>query len=305
MAPRCFRRSQGCRPLTLDPIVAVALTFFTTGLAGLTAGNGRRRMAVAGALLFSAAAIPWFVPVERSFLRALMAMFACFAVGRTADIFRQGHNTRVSWRVLHIFSLVDTRLLRRSQPTTHWAVLIRLAAFGAASWATLSLLDRSHRAWIQWLLGVAFVYALIEAVAALVRLALGWLGFRAPPLHEDPILSRSVREFWAERWNRVISRILATHAFIPLARSGHPGWGLFLSFLASGIGHAYFVWVAAGFQMAIWMLSFFLLQWLAVALESAWGVERWPSGLGRSWTGTFMLVTSPLFIVPALRCLGV
>lgn len=286
----------------MTPSEAGAVVLVSAGLAGFCAGRSWGRIALSGIFLIAALVSPWFIHPEHTFWRALTALYASFAVGRTADILKHEGEAPARWRVGHMFSLIDTRLIRRGRPRLPWEALFRLAvaagvAFSALRWLPQFTLGR-------WAVGLVFIYALVEAVAAGFLLLLSGLGLRSPPLHVDPILSRSVRQFWAERWNRVVSRLLASHIFIPLARRGSRGLGLLLCFAVSGLGHGYFTWVAAGPRQALAMTAFFLVQWPAIMLERLLKVERWGSVGARLWTVSVMLAASPLFVFPALGCVG-
>jgi len=149
------------------------------------------------------------------------------------------------------------------------------------------------------------VYALADsihaALAALYRLG----GQDIPSQHRVPAAARSIREFWGSRWNRTVSRWLDRSLFRAWARRGRPRIGWALAFLVSAAVHAYFVLVAVGPSMALWMASYFLLQGLLVLAELGLHVDRWPRAAAHVWVVAVMLLTAPLFIEPFLRVLGI
>src|SRR5262249_23617594 len=122
-----------------------------------------------------------------------------------------------------------------------------------------------------------------------------------PVLHDDPILSRSVQEFWGERWNRIVSAWLAANCLWPLARRRRPLLGLAAAFAASALLHAYLTWAALALPSAMEMGVFFLIQAVIVLFERRVGVPRWPGAAARAWTVATLLLTSPLFVGPFLE----
>jgi D-alanyl-lipoteichoic acid acyltransferase DltB (MBOAT superfamily) len=128
-------------------------------------------------------------------------------------------------------------------------------------------------------------------------------------LHRSPAASLSVKEFWGDRWNRTVSMWFREHCLKPLARRTNAKLGMLASFLVSGILHAYLVIVALDVKWALVMLSYFLLQAIFVAIEIAIEIaidpKHWNPHLARVWTLTLMIASSPLFVEPALRILGI
>jgi len=47
--------------------------------------------------------------------------------------------------------------------------------------------------------------------------------------------------------------------------------------------------------------AYFVVQGVAVALETRLGVARWPRACRRAWTLVIVVGTSPLFVEPCLR----
>lgn len=272
-------------------------------LAAIAAVVARRAKVVA--ILFGAAAalvIPWFAgPIP--LFRGISALIGWVGLLRVIDVVR----IRASWtalrRVIHVMSFVDSRTIRRAPPRIDFAALGR-----ALLWASLASLafyvSRSPRVIVQWAGGLVLVYAGLEAGYALVGMTHRAMGFVTPPLHVLPLASLSVGELWGERWARPVSAWLRETCFRPLVRRGHPTLGFLLGFLVSALGHAYPILVASNPTMAAMMLSFFLVQAFVVVIEVRLGTTRWSRAARRAWTIAIMTVSSPLFVVPALRLLG-
>src|SRR5436190_320061 len=79
-------------------------------------------------------------------------------------------------------------------------------------------------------------------------------------VRKTPIAARSLREFWGERWNRVVGSWLRRTFFVPWARRRHIGVGLALAFTVSALLHGYMALAAVGLAAALPMTTFFLLQ---------------------------------------------
>jgi hypothetical protein len=171
-------------------------------------------------------------------------------------------------------------------------------------WAPQVAPAPAARAIVRWAAGVPFIYALPEVATRALQLVAYALGHELPPMHRVPIAARSVGEFWSERWNRPVGAWLRFHAFRPLARRGWTRTGALAAFALSALVHLHFTWAAAGFTMAMTMAVYFLVQGLVVVVESLLRVTRWRPSLARTWTLAVMLVTSPIFVEPMLRAVG-
>lgn len=215
-------------------------------------------------------------------------------------------------RVVHTFSVVDTRLLVRGPRRLDVAGLFNalgwIAAAVAAAWGLGALHAAGGEAWItRWAIGVVLVYAAISTLYGMMAVGYRALGFQTPPLHVAPILARSVQELWGERWAKPISRWLGETCFRPWART-RPLVGVLAAFAVSAFFHAYAVWVALGvfdgLALTAVMFAYFVLQGAVMNVERVAGVRRWPAWAGHAWTVVWMLAFAPFFVEPALRVLG-
>lgn len=277
----------------------------------LVAAPARARRVVSAALTGLGLALPWLLPADAVFLRALVTLLALVAAFRWVDLAGDPRPWSAAVRLAMVFAFVDARAARRVAPGWHgpslaaaagWGVVLGagtwLGAFALASPATPGALAA------RWLAGLAAFYAAAETVLAVVRVGYRRVGLEPPPTHRAPAASTSVGAFWAERWNLTVSAWLARHVFRPLARRRRPRAGLFLGFVASAAAHAWFALVPLGPAMAASMGGFFLLHGGVVLAERRLGVRRWSAAAGHVWTWAVFLGTAPLFVEPTLRILG-
>lgn len=128
-------------------------------------------------------------------------------------------------------------------------------------------------------------------------------GVDVPTVQRNPILSRSLAEFWGQRWNRVVGGWLREFFFAPLARRRLPQLGLAASFGASAAIHAWLI-IGLGADAAVMMAAYFLLQGAALFVESRIGLRRAPPILGRAWAIGVVLAPLPLLQGPWTQALG-
>jgi hypothetical protein len=144
-------------------------------------------------------------------------------------------------------------------------------------------------------------------VDAIYRLPLALNGVSIPCTMQAPWKATTLRDFWAERWNLVIQRMLKEGVYLPLRRQGWARHAAATStFFASGLLHAYpLMLLGMETRHAVQMLGFFLLQPALMALENAMNIKaRFHSSLwGRVWVVLVMLITLPLFTYPVMRVL--
>lgn len=292
----------------LLPSILLGLLYLVALLAALLATGSPWRRGAAVLVVSTSLPLAFFAPAEYPTFTALLALGCLWFTLRVVELARVRGSVPVPSRIWHAVGLVDTRRSRRMAPKLDTSALVRMALgaplwFGA--WAGVrfgsELLTGAPRLAVRWLCGVVFMYLGVEVVVAAVILIYGLLGIDPRPLHDDPILSRTISEFWNRRWNRAVHGFLKHNVFAPVARRGHAEWGMVLAFLLSAFIHFYFMWPAVGPFWAGMMAAFFLLQLPFLWAERALGVARWPAPLARTWTLTLLILSSPLFVEPVLR----
>ncbi|NBD24716.1 MBOAT family protein [Paenibacillus glycinis] len=141
-------------------------------------------------------------------------------------------------------------------------------------------------------------FGLFTIVAGLWRLA----GFDCRRQFRNPLLSRSLGEFWSRRWNLAFSDMTAIGAYRPLSLVWGRTAARFAAFAFSGILHelAISLPVRQGFGGPA---VYFLLHGAAVSFESLLERSGKPlsavPGLGRAWTLTWLILPLPLLFHPA------
>lgn len=268
----------------------------------VTAGTPLRR--ALGLLL----ALPAFlVPfgVDSTLARAVLAAVAFWGFARLLDLAREPREFAPLRRVAHVLAIVDSRRVVLVSPGLDLRAFGRAALAAAGGylslWTGVVLAPQLGGLPLRWLAGAVFMYCFAECAAGLLAGLGRLLGARIPPVHRHPILARSLRDFWGERWNLVVNRWLRQHCFIPLARRGRPGAGLALAFAVSVGLHMWIVGAALDGAMVLSTAAFFSLQGLLLALEGPLGVRHWPRARARVWALAGTAIPSPLFTEPMLR----
>ena len=122
-------------------------------------------------------------------------------------------------------------------------------------------------------------------------------GVDAEPIMKAPLLSRSLSDFWSERWNRAFNRLANNYYFKPTIRIFGIRAALAFTFLMSGLIHELVISVPARAGYGLPTL-YFLIQGIGIAAErNAW-VRR--TRLLANWRGrlfTWLILAAPL---PAL-----
>lgn len=128
-------------------------------------------------------------------------------------------------------------------------------------------------------------------------LALFWQerGVEAQPIMANPILSKTLSEFWGKRWNLGFRQLAHDMIFHPLHRRIGVAAASLLVFLASGLIHDLVISLPArgGYGLPT---GYFLLQGLGVSLERSsigrrMGLQNGFSG----WLFMFVLTAGPAF----------
>jgi hypothetical protein len=265
---------------------------------GSTARGARLGSALAGLLL----PVPFLTACSPPARLLLAAAFVWLAL-RALDLAAGARPVSSARRWLHLVTLPDLRLATSASPLLDRAAgrkLVACLVLGAAA-ALLLLRASAFAGWpgqaVRWLALAVGTLVAFEGVTALIHLATAAVGIAAPPVHDSPLRSRSVAEFWARRWNRVMNRLLHDLCFRPLARRGAL-LALAATFLASAAVHAYAMGAAAGSLGALSWGAFFLVQPLAIVAERRLRVRSWPPALGRVWTLAVRLALFPLSADP-------
>jgi hypothetical protein len=283
---------------------AVALLAIALAMAVITTGSSARRrvgLGVAACAFLTPALAPDAAPLGRGAL----ALGAVWVFARAIDLVGDRRGWSLGRRVSLALAVFDAREAARAPARFDHGAALLLLGYGLLGLAALfgstrgaDAVSEPARWLVRWGLGLVFVYAVPDAVAALWRLAFALLGVRLPGLHHAPIASRSLAEFWGRRWNRVVGDWLRRHCFVPVARRFGPAAGLGAAFVVSAALHGWLAAVALGWADAAMMGGYFLLQGLLVGVE---GRLRLRGLRARAFALLAAGLPSPLFVEPVLR----
>ncbi|HEV2608615.1 MAG TPA: MBOAT family protein [Xanthomonadaceae bacterium] len=288
--------------------VWTGLAIWFIELVVVAALSASRRGARAGlALTALLLLLPAFVIGPPFILLTVLTVGVGWCAIRTADFAIDGPLDGFRARFVHLVAVVDTRLIERCPRRLDGRSLVRLLVGIAVAIAAIWLIGKAgsldgwrHYA-LRWFAG-GFVlapaaFAAVDALLALIGTAFG----RAlPTLSDAPLLSRSVSEFWAKRWNRVVSKILHDRFYKPFAKYGTTV-ALLAAFAASAALHAWLIGILMGATCAASWAAFFLAQPLLILVERRLRVRHWRPLLGWLWTMSALGLLSPLFTEPLLR----
>jgi D-alanyl-lipoteichoic acid acyltransferase DltB (MBOAT superfamily) len=179
-----------------------------------------------------------------------------------------------------------------------WAAAL---AFAGSRLSQSSQEEWAGAASLYWLFAFLWTYASIEALTAFAIAAFEVAGFRLPPLHRDPILARTLAEFWARRWNLTVHRMLRCHFYRPVVARFGPNHGVLVAFAASSLLHFWLFLPVLGVAYAMSAAAFFLLHGALVLAERKLAVHRWRRSAQHLWTATHLVLTGPLIVGPLVR----
>ncbi len=285
-------------------MIAIALLLCEPFLLALLLGTSSTAKRLTPLVALVALPLPWFMPEDWILPRALAALAATLYFIRAIELSRRSDDITFTKRLWCLTSTFDALGSRNAQPTISVKGIIAVVPWlllSIIAWWTFT--QTTHIA-LRWALGLVGFFSSVEAATRITEIAYRAAGISIPQIQMQPILSRSVSEFWGRRWNRPISSWLRTFCYLPFARRGRPRVGLASAFLASAAIHCYFIWTACGLRAGIIMASFFLLQIPLVLMERSFTIRRWPSSFARAWTICVLVLVSPLFIEPILRLLS-
>lgn len=287
--------------------VAFPLTAALCGLSGAINGPTASRRALAAVVVALTLSTPWLASNESPVTRFLCACGGVVTVFRNLDLVRSRLDWSATRRAAHLLCVIDSRWFERLPPfidRTSWA---RVVGFGLLTATTARLLGSSGTDpnavsdyLTRWLIGAVWAYCGAETLLAVLMASFHLGGVEVPKLHDNPILSRTLREFWGCRWNLVVHRMLVDHCFHPLMRRAGVSGAVLGTFVASAALHFWVTLAAGGFVKALSMATFFLIQAILVVIEQRARVQCWHHALQRVWTVSGVVLALPLLLEPLL-----
>lgn len=199
---------------------------------------------------------------------------------------------------------VGTRETRQSSTAPAGAYWIHhglaVMALGGAGWAALVwFAPHLSRTVIGWL-GIAVILTtvhlgLFDVITGTFRRA----GFDVRRLFQDPLMSRSLTDFWGRRWNLAYVELNLAW-LLPLLRPRLGRWAKPAAFGFSGLFHELAISVPVGRGYG-GPMAYFTIHAVLAHLEPRLCVARWPAPLARLWTWAWLLVPLPLLFHSAFR----
>ena len=258
-------------------------------------------------------AAPLAIPLDDVVARTLAGYAVAAVIFRAVDVARAPGTFRSLPRAAVLLVVIDPRRARRVPRQLQAARLVASAVLGAISVGLLvaahALLDGrapfgSSRQYARAWVGGLAVLAGAESSEALLSAGAAAAGWNVPSLHRSPARSRTLSEFWGQRWNRLVGSWLRAHAFEPLARAGLPRTGIVAAFAASALLHAYPTALAVGLGPAASIGAFFVAHGALIVVEARVGVRGWPRAARHAFVAAAFAATLPLFVEPFLRSLS-
>jgi hypothetical protein len=178
-----------------------------------------------------------------------------------------------------------------------------IAALAMMLWNVASSLPPVFRMPLRIALAAAMILAFTEFSTDLARLLAAGCGARFDPLHDHPVLSRSVTEFWSRRWNLLGGRWFRQHAFLPLRRRGVV-LALSGTFALNAAMHVYLIAAVVPLRWMLYCAAFFLAQPLLIIAERLLRIRSWPAIAAHLWTVAVLTALLPLLLTPLFAALG-
>jgi hypothetical protein len=197
-----------------------------------------------------------------------------------------------------------------------WALAVAKMIFGSILlWVITSMALQVHPLLGGWVGMIGIVFILHFGLFHLLALAWRQAGINAEPVMRNPLMAKSLADFWGARWNTAFNELAFRFTFRPLRRLTTPVIATLLVFGLSGIIHELVISLPArdGYGLPT---IYFLGQGLGVLAErSRLGREL---GLGRGlrgWIFTLLVTAGPAFwlfhppfinhvILPMLTAIG-
>lgn len=245
-------------------------------------------------------------------LRVVLAQLILLAFLKAAQIASAPNTFPPARRVWHYFALFHVDQARETTPrfplallavTLGWALLCVLSVVGLLQ-VRHGVVTGWSGAFLRLVCALALVHGLMDFVTQLHRVFYALGGLDVPPNQRRPILSRTVREFWGVRWNRLVSEWLGQFAFQPFNRRGWTKLGILATFVVSAAIHFWLAIVPLDFKSALSMASYFILHGGIVLAELRLRPRGWPVAAARAWTLFAVAGPSPLLYEPCLKIMG-
>ena len=200
-------------------------------LAALLSSSRFKHTAPWAALL--ALSLPWLLPESWVILRVLAAMVSTLYFLRALELARRSGDLSFHERMWCLTSTFDALGSRPAESRVLARDLVLLAPWAILSVLAWTGLAHTDATILAWGIGLIGFYATVEALTRVTVIGYRAAGHEIPRVQMQPLLARSVSEFWGRRWNRPVGCLLRSFCYLPLARRGHQRLGLAAAFVAS------------------------------------------------------------------------
>jgi hypothetical protein len=155
--------------------------------------------------------------------------------------------------------------------------------------------------WHQVILISPVIYLLTEALGGVGQLTGRLAHLELPAIHDHPLRSKTLSDFWGRKWNRWVQDWLRD---ITSNYRRQPNKKLILTFLISGFFHELMVnlpyLIKYGESSFGNMMAYFTIQGFGLLLEKKIG-HSLPSWLRRVYLWLVILIPAPLFLNHPLK----
>jgi hypothetical protein len=265
------------------------------------------------ALLISSLLLP--LPLSMASSLPLIKFLLAFSISliflKTIDLLRDKRVYSFRQRLLHLVFLWDSREGQPIQPMFKSKIEAEAIAWFFVSslmmWLVVShflVPANTVEFVIKSVAGAILIYAGFESLTRQLEVLAGCIGIQIPVLHDAPIKSTSIREFWGDRWNRIIGNCLKFHLYSTFRKKDQKLLGSVAVFTGSAILHWYQMYCALDFKTSLVMASFFFVQIILLFAENLLYINKRTTAVARTWTIAMILVTSPLFTWPMFELVG-
>lgn len=151
--------------------------------------------------------------------------------------------------------------------------LVAVGGFALWYWVCRYLIDQYQlRSWALTYLCAPLLLLGGEALGRIVALLGQLFGQAWPPVHDAPLTSRSLTEFWGRRWNVWFSDWFRYALADRMKR--RPVAATLLIFAVSGLMHEWVIslplWWITGRALFGWQMLYFMLHALGVLIDRRW-----------------------------------
>jgi predicted DCC family thiol-disulfide oxidoreductase YuxK len=176
-----------------------------------------------------------------------------------------------------------------------WSFAAAKVIFGMVLlWGIARLAWPAYPLLAGWIGMIGAVFVLHFGSFHLMSLAWRQGGIRATPVMQNPLMAKSLSDFWGARWNTAFNELAFRFTFRPLRRWTTPAAATLLVFGLSGLIHELVISLPAHGGYGLPTL-YFLAQGLGVVAERSRVGQNLGLGRGlRGWLFTLLITAGPV-----------